>query len=178
MDAEAKIIEATQTVICRNGLSSLSIQRIADELDQSKSAVYYHYESKHDLIINFLDHLHAQLKETIRCVDNDNPIKTVEDLVFELGSIETDDERNLRMAIMSLQAEAPHDEDIARRFKAIEQTVNDTFADLFSSLGVDEPERVAALTVAVIDGVVNRSLSYEVAEKNEVVLESFLQRFI
>jgi hypothetical protein len=82
------------------------------------------------------------------------------------------------MAIMSLQAEAPHDEDIARRFKAIEQTVNDTFADLFSSLGVDEPERVAALTVAVIDGVVNRSLSYEVAEKNEVVLESFLQRFI
>lgn len=177
MDAKQRILDATQTVICQSGLSNLSIQRISDELDQSKSAVYYHYDSKHDLIINFLDYLHDQLKETIKAVNNDNPEEALQDLIAELSSIQSNDERNLRIAIMSLRAEAPHDKEIAKRFKAIDKTAQTTFEDLYRAMSAQSPEQAATLTLSAIDGTVNRSLSYQLPKDNQDILEDFPQRF-
>ena len=177
MEAKQRILEATQSVICQSGLSNLSIQRIADELDQSKSAVYYHYESKHDLIISFLDYLHDHLKETIKAVNRDDPEEALQNLIAELSSIQNNDERNLRVAIMSLRAEAPHDEHIAKRFQAIDKTVQSTFEDLYRSMNVQSSEQAASLTVSAIDGVVNRSLGYQLPKDNIDLLDGFPQRF-
>lgn len=177
MNAKRRVMEATLTVICEAGLPNLSIQRLADELDQSKSAVYHHYDDKHDLLTSFLDYLHHQLKDTIEAVHGDSPEQRLENLIMDLSNIHGEKERNLRVAILSLQAEAPYDEDIAAEFKRIDKTLRSAVQTLYEDMDVQHPEQATTLTLSTIDGVVNRSLCYTEDYDPTDALRDLPQRF-
>ena len=53
-DTRTAIMEATYHALVEHGYAGLSIQRIADEFDKSKSLLYHHYEGKDDLLVDFL----------------------------------------------------------------------------------------------------------------------------
>jgi len=63
--AEEEIMEATYRALLRHGYADLSISRIADELDKSKAAIYYHYDTKDDLLVAFLEFAVDRFEETI-----------------------------------------------------------------------------------------------------------------
>jgi hypothetical protein len=74
-------------------------------------------------------------------------------------------------------SKAKSDEEIAERFKAIDKTVQSTFEGLYRSMSVQSAEQAASLTLSAIDGVVNRSLGYQLPVENVDLLEGFPQRF-
>ncbi len=59
-------MEATFRALCEHGYADLSIAKIAEKFDKSKSLLYYHYDSKDDLLAAFLgfaiDHVLADLE--------------------------------------------------------------------------------------------------------------------
>ena len=147
-DAENPILAATETIICEEGLSNLSIKTIADKIGQSKSAIYYHYDSKHDLLLNFLQYLHDEL-ETL-----------------------------LRVAIMSLRCEAPHDAEIAQMFTQIDTILYEQVNQLYKEIGASNPGRSAALLLSAIDGLVNRAISHTRPIQVDDVAKTLPQRFL
>ncbi|PSP70021.1 TetR/AcrR family transcriptional regulator, partial [Halobacteriales archaeon QH_9_66_26] len=63
-DTQAAIMDATYRALCEHGYADLTIQTIADEFDKSKSLLYYHYDTKDEILIGLLDYLLGQF--TIR----------------------------------------------------------------------------------------------------------------
>ncbi|GAA0475047.1 hypothetical protein GCM10008985_34420 [Halococcus dombrowskii] len=52
-----EIMDATYRALCKHGYAALRMQDIADETTKSKAALHYHYDSKHDLLLSFLDYI-------------------------------------------------------------------------------------------------------------------------
>jgi len=63
VDSREAIMRATYLALREYGYAGLSIQRIADESDLSKSTFYHHYDGKGDLLTAFVD---FTLEEFIR----------------------------------------------------------------------------------------------------------------
>ncbi len=53
----AEIMDATYEALRKHGYAELTIQTIADEFPKSKSLLYYHYDAKDDLLVDFVDWL-------------------------------------------------------------------------------------------------------------------------
>lgn len=177
-DAENPILAATETIICEEGLSNLSIKRIADKIGQSKSAIYYHYDSKHDLLLNFLQYLHDELETLLVSLEDSDPEKQLAALTKELTDIDNRRKRNLRVAIMSLRCEAPHDEEIAQMFTQIDTILYDQVNQLYKEIGASNPGRSAALLLSAIDGLVNRAISHTRPIQVDDVAKTLPQRFL
>jgi AcrR family transcriptional regulator len=64
-DTKEVIMRATYRALKRYGYAELSIGRIADEADLSKSAFYNHYDGKDDLLLSFLDFMLERIAETL-----------------------------------------------------------------------------------------------------------------
>lgn len=54
-DTEAELVEATYRALCKHGLASLTISGISRESSKSPSLLYYHYDSKDELVATCLD---------------------------------------------------------------------------------------------------------------------------
>lgn len=50
-DSRTRLNEAAMRVFGRNGIDGTSLQMVADELGVTKSAIYWHYKTKDDLVI-------------------------------------------------------------------------------------------------------------------------------
>ncbi|MFC4448822.1 TetR/AcrR family transcriptional regulator [Halorussus aquaticus] len=54
-DTRTAIMEATYRALTEYGYAGLTIQRIADKFEKSKSLLYHHYDGKDDLLVDFLE---------------------------------------------------------------------------------------------------------------------------
>jgi len=50
-------MSATYRALREHGYADLTIQQIADEFEKSKSLIYYHYDTRTELLVAFIDHL-------------------------------------------------------------------------------------------------------------------------
>ncbi|TYC47750.1 TetR/AcrR family transcriptional regulator [Weissella muntiaci] len=67
------VLDSARRLIGRNGLSNLSISKVAQEADISKSHVYYYFDSKRDLIDQLIDEeieKYSLIKESINESDS------------------------------------------------------------------------------------------------------------
>lgn len=67
------VLDSARKIIGHNGISSLSISKVAQEADISKSHVYYYFDSKRDLIDQLIDEeidKYSSIKSTITDSDN------------------------------------------------------------------------------------------------------------
>ncbi|MFW6385027.1 MAG: TetR/AcrR family transcriptional regulator [Halodesulfurarchaeum sp.] len=62
-DTRAAIMAATYVAISKHGYSELSMQKIADEFEKSKSLLYHHYDGKDDLLLDFLRFMQERFDE-------------------------------------------------------------------------------------------------------------------
>lgn len=112
------IMQATYDAMVTHGYADLTIQNIADRFPKSKSLLYYHYDAKSDLMLDFFAYL---LEEFERELDVDEPVtdpRAALEEVFETFAPRTldDEERALRVALIELQAQAVHDERFRERY--------------------------------------------------------------
>ena len=159
-ESEERIMEATHRALLRYGYAQLSISRIASELDQSKASLYYHYDSKEDLLLSFLEYVTDQLESNIYADNNESPSQELERFIETLLPLRLDDdESQLRAAMVELRSQAVMDEKFRKQFTEIDDRIVDHLERIINK-GIDEGEfrnvdatRIAEQIFATVNGV-------------------------
>jgi AcrR family transcriptional regulator len=157
-ETRTAIMEATFEALAEHGYADLTIQTIADEFEKSKSLLYYHFETKEDLLGEFLGYLTDQFvaqvqAETAADATADERLRATLDLLVPT-ELEVAD-RRFRTALLELRLQAPYSETYAVRFEALDARLDSTFEAILTDgvkageFDVDPAVGAHVLTTAV-----------------------------
>ena len=162
------LMEATYRALCSHGYASLTMQDIADETDVSKAALHYHHDSKHDLLVSFLDYLYTEFTDRVRDPEGATPAERLEALIDDVlvPPEPTEDERvAFRTALLELKAQAPYDEDVRERLKRFDRFLYEQARTLVAE-GIEtgefravDPTDTARFLVTALDGAGTKRVS-------------------
>ena len=166
-DTRTAIMEATYHALVEHGYAGLSIQRIADEFDKSKSLLYHHYEGKDDLLVDFLTFYLDYLQREAMVP----PDLSAEDrLRTFFGGIDPADPARSNEFIgvfVELRAQAVQCDDYERLISRTDEYIREYLAAIIED-GIDEgafrevnPDRTAAFLVSILDSVLLRRTTTE-----------------
>lgn len=115
-DPTTEILDATYQALCTHGYAEFTVQDIAAESTMSKASIHYHYDSKEDLFVAFLDYLYDRYTAQIEAVTGETPRRKLRSL---LELLVTDNgetpETEFRTAMLEVKAQAPYNEEIQER---------------------------------------------------------------
>jgi AcrR family transcriptional regulator len=119
-DTREAIMEATFEALVQHGYADLTIQTIADEFEKSKSLLYYHYDTKDDLLTDFLQYVTDGFATQVKPLP-DSPPRQQMDAVLDLLVPHSPDDAALaiRTALFELRLQSPYNETYAKRFAAV-----------------------------------------------------------
>ena len=161
------IMEATFEALSKHGYADLTIQTIADEFDKSKSLLYYHYETKDDLLGGFLEFVLEEFRAQVEADEKEDPearLWSVVELLLPPDVHEDEEARRLRTALFELRMQAPYDQRYAERFAATDERTVAAFEAVLRD-GVEEgvfdvdPETGAELLVDAVTGATLRAVT-------------------
>ncbi|MFC7166874.1 TetR/AcrR family transcriptional regulator [Halospeciosus flavus] len=147
---QEEIMKATYCALCEYGYSELTIQRIGEHFDKSKSLLYHHYENKDSLLLEFLQFI---LDEFQHSIPDNKEQRADERLNIILDRLHADtlseEQQNFVRAMVELRAQA-HDDRYRSHFTHSDQQFHALLVDIIQD-GIKEnifqrvePERVAA----------------------------------
>lgn len=181
----AEIMEATYEALNRHGYAELTIQTIADEFSKSKSLLYYHYDAKEDLLVDFLDWLVEEFAMEVDADPVGGPEARIRSVFEMLVPPETDDRaEDIRLSLLDLRMRAPRDERFADRFDALDEQVAAEFESAVrEGIARDrfhedtDPEYVASTLLSIAQGAALRQLTTSQAEREDAhrALEDVLE---
>lgn len=150
-------MEATYRALCTHGAADLSVQAIADEFDKSKSLIFYHYDSREDLLSSFLAYLLENFKNRVVASEIDDPVTQLDGLIDSL-LYGPDDNESFQIAMLELRSQAPFNEayrDQFRRNRVYVHRLTARVIDCGIDDGVFTPvdsDYIATLLLTMIDG--------------------------
>ena len=162
-DTQTAIMEATYAALCKHGYAGLTMQAIADEFDKTKAVLHYHYDTKEELLVAFLDYLLDRFLDAIDTDAIDDPKERLVALVdaLLLGEHEGQtgaDHWEYHTALLDVRAQAPHNDAFREQLTTNYRFVEDATAAIVEE-GVEagvfrevDPRRTAALVLATING--------------------------
>jgi AcrR family transcriptional regulator len=155
-DTREAIMGATYRALCKHGYASLTMQDIADEFDKSKSLLHYHYDTKEDLLLAFLDRMIGWLADRTAESDTDHPLDRLEEFA---GKFVIDPEgETFALAVLELRVQAVHNEAFReklrrhheRNVEAVAGIIEDGIeAGVFRDVDADA---TAELIITVLEG--------------------------
>jgi AcrR family transcriptional regulator len=159
-DTRAAIMRATYDALTRCGYANLTIQRIADEFEKSKSLLYHHYDGKDDLLVDFLRFMLEHWEAESTCREEHDPRARLEALLDRVAAVELDEETAAFTAAMEeLRGQAPHDAAYREQFTEHDRALRERFAAIVED-GIEagtfhevDPERVAEFLLTTVNGV-------------------------
>lgn len=102
---------ATYRVLATHGFAGLTTQRVADEADCSQSLVHYHYDTKEELVVAFLEWVRANETDWLAELEGGTAEARLRRFVDMQLSIPDDDEHaRFNVAFLELQAAAARNE--------------------------------------------------------------------
>ncbi|MFC7176963.1 TetR/AcrR family transcriptional regulator [Halosegnis marinus] len=110
-EAEAEIAEAVRAALAEHGYARLTTAAIAAESSKTEAGLYYHYDSKDEMVAAFLDGATGYLKrelEELSATDPEGRLREACDRLFVAA--DDDRRRGTNIAVMELLAHAPHNE--------------------------------------------------------------------
>jgi len=158
-DAQEEIMQATYHALLDHGYAGLSISRIADELDKSKASIYYHYDSKDDLLLTFLRYAVDQFLSSIDTETGGDPYEDLEHVIEKVLPLRLDeDEDQIHSVVFGLRGQAVTDETFREQFTEIDDRLAETLRTVIQR-GIDDGrfrdvdvDRVTEHVVATING--------------------------
>lgn len=117
IDTREAIMLATYEALCEHGYAALTIERIDNEFPKSKSLLYHHYDSKDDLLLDFLEYLLSVLPPDLAPDDVGGPNDRLESIIDYILTVEpgrADDD--FLGALVELRAQAVNDPDYREHF--------------------------------------------------------------
>ncbi|MFB6146198.1 MAG: TetR/AcrR family transcriptional regulator [Halobacteriaceae archaeon] len=151
-------MDATYEALLRYGYADLSISRIADEFGKSKSSLYYHYDSKDELLLALLEFATDRFEATV-ATEADDPDDELEQVIETLLPLELDEEeRQLQRVLIDLRSRSVTNDDFRAKFSSIDDRLVGTVRRSIDQ-GIDEgvfrdvdSTRVAEHIIALING--------------------------
>lgn len=165
-DTRGAIMKATYDALCEHGYSDLTIQRIGNEFPKSKSLLYHHYDSKDELLLDFLEFMLDELEGQMpayRDGSADEHIADIIDRTFAFGS--TENNPHFTQALLELRTQAAHDEAYREYFTRSDRFVRKHIAHTIRS-GIEQgvfqevdPQETAALFQIVFVGTMTQRVT-------------------
>ena len=182
-DGHEEIMEATYRALQEHGFADLTMQDIADEAGKSKSLLHYHYDTKQDLLVAFLDYLIERGAERAAEHADDPPGERLRNFAARALVDNDNEDWSFATAILELQAQAPHNETYRDQLAANEAALRDHLADIVRE-GVQsgafrdvDPVATARLVLVAVDGARTHRVVYE-DDTPEVVHDALVEQVI
>lgn len=183
--AADEILDATYRALCTHGYAALTMQDIADEAGKSKSLLHYHYDTKEDLLIAFVDRLLTEFEAHVSASADHPPTeRLVEFVCWFVFDPAQDEQQSFHIALLELRSQGPFNERIREQLKRSDDQLRRVFAAVLADgieAGVFEEidvEETAALLVASLDGARTRQITLDDDAYTESVAEAVLDRVI
>ncbi|QZP36444.1 TetR/AcrR family transcriptional regulator [Halobaculum magnesiiphilum] len=188
-DVNTLIMEATYRALCEHGYAELSVSHIAAEFEKSKSLLYYHYDSKDDLLAGFLrfagDHFLAMLDEAER--EADSPVDRVRSFVDIYLGAELDEEMaEAQRAMIDLRAQAVAEPRFREEFTRIDRHLRERLATALAD-GVEagvvddavDPEPTATWLLSALSGAMlqRHTADYDVVTPVRTLLHGYVDHY-
>jgi len=166
-DPATEILEATYRALCEQGYADLTLRDIAAETDRSKASLYYHYDSKDQLFVAFLDELYERFTGRVGSPDGETPREQLESLLQALLTTDADPSlREFRTAMLELTAQAPYNPTLQERLTEFDAFLFDQLREILAA-GVNtgdfddsvEPVRDAEFLTTTIVGAHTRHVA-------------------
>ncbi|OYR63997.1 TetR/AcrR family transcriptional regulator [Halorubrum ezzemoulense] len=172
--AAEEIMDGVYSALRAHGYADLTMQDIADECSKSKSLLHYHYDTKEDLLVAFLDYVVTDSEERIAARADDPPVERLVQFVgwFVFAPDEADREA-FHIALLELRTQGPFNERIREQLARSDRLLRGTVADILGD-GIDagvfrdiDAEETAALLVATLDGARTRQITLAGAGRDD-----------
>jgi len=123
-ETETAILEATYRALCEYGYAQLSVQHIAENFEKSKSAIYYHYDSKDDVLLSLLDFVVETFFEDLEAETGTDPVENLRLLVDRLVPASlVEEDLDLHTVMFELRSEALTKPVYRTKFTEVDRTV-------------------------------------------------------
>lgn len=161
-----EILAATYRCLRNHGYADLTMQKIGDELEQSPSLVYHHYENKDALVIACLEYLLEHFEGELGRGQVDDPQDRLEEMLDWWFATDVDgDWHAFLTTVLELRAQAVHDPDYREHFTRSDRVFKESLAAALGT-GVDtgifqecDPDAVAETLQTILIGAVLRRSS-------------------
>jgi AcrR family transcriptional regulator len=157
-------MDSTYKALCKHGYADLTIEKIAEESDKGKSNIYYHFDDKKALILDFLDYMKNNLRDGFDCLNGGDPEENFDDLLDMMLAVEDQEMWDFHRALMEIQGRAQYDEDFEEKFRELDEIALEQFTEVLKDLEVERPEDQAELVVSTVQGALSRKLTVESSE--------------
>jgi AcrR family transcriptional regulator len=128
--ARAEVVNAVKNALATHGYAGLTTKKVAAESEKSEAFFFYHYDTKDDLVVAFLDWAIEHNRDQLSALDDDPVTRLYDALDFLVGDPADDVDRGINVAMMELLSHAPHNERFYERLTAYEASVIDLFVDI------------------------------------------------
>ncbi|SEH13070.1 transcriptional regulator, TetR family [Natronorubrum sediminis] len=183
-DTRETIMAATYEALCEMGYSDLTAQAIADRTDRSKSALFYHYDSREALVAAFIEYLLEGFDGRLEQIDDRSPVEQLAAFVDWFLSDPDDDQVAFHTAFLELRAQAPYNELYREKLRESDDRLREAIESILRE-GIEsgdfqdhDPETVAALLLATFDGARIRQFTLGRDEYLDTVREETAERIL
>ncbi|MFC6976561.1 TetR/AcrR family transcriptional regulator [Halomicroarcula sp. GCM10025709] len=156
-ESKDAIMEATFKALSKHGYADLSMQDIADEFDKSRSLLHYHYDTREDLILAFVDDLIGHKESQLARTEAEEPPERLLEYLDQF-TLRADHHHGFAVALFELRLQALRDDRLREKLAKHYQRNIETAADIISD-GVEtgvfrsvDPSQVAETIYNAIQG--------------------------
>ncbi|WP_266076944.1 TetR/AcrR family transcriptional regulator [Haladaptatus caseinilyticus] len=183
-DTRESIMRATYCALCKHGYADLTMQDIAAEFEKSKSLIHYHYETKEDLFVAFLDYLLNHFRDHIDSIESDDPAERLRRLLELFQSGPSDDEkRDFHVALLEIRAQAPYSDAYREQLRRNSDDLHELVAAIVRE-GIEngrfdeiDPDEAATVLLAATDGTRIRNVTLGGDDDGEAI-DGLLARYL
>jgi AcrR family transcriptional regulator len=170
--AREEVARAVREALAKHGYAGLTTSKVAAESDKSEAFFFYHYDTKRDLVVAFLDWATGWAESRLAdAKSHPDPVYRLYAAVdCLLGDPADPHDRGVYVAVMELLSHAPHDEAFHERLSTYERGLIDDLAGVVRD-GVEagafrpvDPEATAAYLVVTADGTAGAVMALGMAD--------------
>ncbi|MEF8835436.1 MAG: TetR/AcrR family transcriptional regulator [Candidatus Thermoplasmatota archaeon] len=178
------IMKATSKAIRRHGYAELTMDKIAEEYDKCKSNLHYHYGTKENLMVDFIDYLLEGFKEKV-VPDTDDPLEKLNGLIDRMlfGISDGEIPERFHAVLLEIRSQVPYNERYREKITENDEFIHEKVTEIIEEgiekgrfKGVDS-EKTATIILSTVDGGRARQISTErdVAEKARESLKYLIE---
>jgi AcrR family transcriptional regulator len=132
-DTHREIMGATYHALCKHGYAHLTMQDIADEFDKSRSLLHYHYDTKEELMLAFVDNTVGWVGARLAESSTEEPLGRLEEYIDGFVIEPGEEEREtFALALLELRVQAVHNDQFREKLATHYQTNVDTVAEIIA----------------------------------------------
>lgn len=161
-EVREEVASAVRSAIAKNGYANLTTSQIAEETEKSEAFLFYHYDTKDDLVTALLEDsigwLDVRLKLTTEEPETpDERLRTMCEVLLALDTVEV--MQGLHVGFMELLSSAPQNETVQEPLERHQNYVRDRLAEEIRA-GIEQgiyrkdidPEASASFLQMTLDG--------------------------